>query len=181
MMIELNLLPPEEKELIAGQRNMQRALRLGGFGLFFVLIFLALLASIWLYLSVQLKVIEQVFEKIQNSQTVVELNKFKSEMTQANKKLADYENLGKGIKNYSAALEKLISLAPPGIKFNNLSLKEDNISLEGHADKREILLSFKDALEKSSAFDHINSPLSNFLKQSDIDFSFTLQIKPAAK
>ncbi|MBI4709363.1 MAG: PilN domain-containing protein, partial [Candidatus Portnoybacteria bacterium] len=81
------------------------------------------------------------------------------------------------IKRYSSMIEELASLASGGIKFKELSFNKNEVSLEGLALTRAELLAFKEALEESPDFESVESPLSNLLKQNNIDFSFIFKVK----
>jgi len=176
-MIKLNLLPPEEKTSIIERINLLKIIKMGSFSLFFLLIFLLLLASIWWYLSIQLESADSILKSGEATPQGKALGEFKKEVDQANKLLKSFDSLQTQIINYSFALQKLTEIVPAGINFKSLSISNKDIKLEGHADTREILVSFKDVLESSQYFEKINSPLSNFLKQKDISFSFSFQIK----
>lgn len=176
-MITLNLLPPEEKQKIESVQAQRRILSLASAGLTLILIFLAFLSSIWLFLTVQLNSADLVFKNIQASSQNEVFKKLESEIKQINEKLDRSEALKKGSRHYSFALEKLTELSSYDIKFTSLSVSENKISLSGLTASREALLAFKDSLSQSPYFDKINMPLSNFLKQTDINFSVSFEIK----
>lgn len=176
-MITLNILPPEEKEIIATQQALRKILVMGSLSLVFILIFLLLLSSIWLLLTVQLKSTEAIFKEAEASAQGKAFQELRKEINKINQQLQNVDQLQNKTRNYSFVLERLTELVPPGIRFKNIFINENDIFLKGHATTREALISFKDVLEKSPYFEEIKSPLSNFLKQREIEFSFSFKIK----
>lgn len=177
-MILLNLLPPEEKKIITSHQALRRILIWGSFSLILILTFLALLSSVWWFLLIQLSSIEKNAKEIEASAQGRAFQEFKKEVNKINQTLQHFDNLYQATKIYSLALENLSQSVPPtGLKFRKISINQNEVVLEGYAESREVLLSFKEVLERSLYFEKINSPLSNFLKQYNINFSFNFQIK----
>lgn len=73
---------------------------------------------------------------------------------------------------------KVIARKGDGIKITGLlygKKKEGNeIVVNGVAKDREALLAFAQDVGREQAFSHISLPVSNFAKNKDIDFSFTI-------
>jgi len=176
-MIKLNLLPPEEKQEIASQKTFIKVLSWGFSSFVFVLIFLAMLSSIWLYSLIQLNSIQGIADELEASPQNQIFKDIKKEIDGINQKLQSFNKLKSQEMDYSFYLQKLTELTNPGIKFNSVLFDGNKVSLAGQAVSREALLSFKDALEGSSFFQNVNTPLSNFLKQNNIDFTFSFELK----
>jgi hypothetical protein len=71
----------------------------------------------------------------------------------------------------------------PSIKITEISYEDDSlkgqevikkISIRGNAPSREVLLSFRQALEDSVSFKQVDLPISNFIKGSNIQFYLSL-------
>lgn len=176
-MITLNLLPPKEKEIFVGQKKLRRILSFGTASLFFIFVFLVLLGSVWLYLFVQFNSFEAISQAAYASPQSQAFLQFKKEVDEANSELKYYNQIQQGTKNYSAALEEMARLASDGIKFSSISIDTNKVVTSGEAATRDNLVSFKDRLAASSYFVNLNAPLSNFLKQANINFSFSFGIK----
>ena len=75
-------------------------------------------------------------------------------------------------------LEKMAEIVPSGIYLTNFSYQttDNQIALNGWANWRENLIDFQESLEEDALFKEIEAPLSNLIKQRDIDFSFTLKL-----
>ena len=67
----------------------------------------------------------------------------------------------------------------PSIKITSISYENDpvngkKISVQGNAPSREVLLSFRLALERDVSFKKVDLPISNFVKGSNIKFYLSL-------
>jgi hypothetical protein len=76
-------------------------------------------------------------------------------------------------------LNEIILKKIPSIKITEISYQSDitlgtKISISGKAPSREVLLSFRKALESDVNFSQVDLPISNFVKGSNIVFSLTL-------
>lgn len=75
-------------------------------------------------------------------------------------------------------LKKLPNIKITGISYEadlkSESGEEGAISIEGMAPSREVLLSFRQALEDSNFFKKVDLPISNFVKGSNIQFYLSL-------
>ncbi|MFH0852676.1 MAG: PilN domain-containing protein [bacterium] len=176
-MIKLNLLPPDEKKEIASRNALRRIIAFGSGTLFFIFIFLMLLGSVWLYLSIQLNSIGDLLAKAETNPESQSVQEIKKEVEGINSRL-QYLNKLQGQENdYSEKLAKISELIPAGIILKNISATDKKISLQGNAASREALLLFEGALNTSPDFKNLDSPLSNFLKETDIEFTFMFEIK----
>jgi hypothetical protein len=70
--------------------------------------------------------------------------------------------------------EKLSGIKLSRISYENSPAGGKKISLGGTAASRESLLLFRQALEDSPSFESVDLPISNFIKDSNIEFSLSL-------
>ena len=97
-----------------------------------------------------------------------------------NKKLNLIENAENNKFDVSSRVINTILLTKtPNIKITDISyennlLKGKKISIEGIAPSREVLLSFRQALEDGTGFKQVDLPISNFVKGSNIKFYLSL-------
>ena len=97
-----------------------------------------------------------------------------------NNKLSLIENAKNGKFTISEkVIQAIILQKMPNIKITNISYENDpregkKISIRGIAPSREVLLSFRIALESDSSFKQVNLPISNFVKGSNIEFYLSL-------
>lgn len=180
-MIKLNLLPPQEKEVLALER-IQRWIVLYGSAIFgILLIFVSLLTIIWIFITIQLKSVTSNLDSIQSSFKGQDLITQQTAVASLNSYLEKIDAIQKNQKNYSNLIIFLAGIIPAGVRLDTLSLNEQNeVSLNGFAQRRELVVSLKDALEKSELFSNIESPLSNLVKETDINFYFKFKLQPNA-
>jgi len=76
---------------------------------------------------------------------------------------------------------KIVNSKPTGITINSFVLKKDLksivISVSGVANGRKNLSDFENILNNSGNFSEVKIPVSNFAKNSDINFQFNLSPK----
>ncbi len=71
-------------------------------------------------------------------------------------------------------LKKIPSIKITRISYENDSFKGKKIGISGTAPSREVLLSFRQALENDASFKNVDLPISNFVKGSNIEFYLNL-------
>jgi hypothetical protein len=71
-------------------------------------------------------------------------------------------------------LKKIPSIKITEISYQNNSQTGRKINISGKAPSREVLLSFRRALEDDVAFSKVDLPISNFVKGSNIEFYLSL-------
>ena len=71
-------------------------------------------------------------------------------------------------------LQKMSDISITQITYENTSPGNQKISIRGTAPNRERLLLFRQALEDNTAFEKVDLPISNFVKESNIEFYLSL-------
>ena len=177
-MIRINLLPPQRKKEI-NLDKMNRWLIFFGSGLLIlILIFVLLALNSYFYLLITLSSQQKLIDRSQGGSELQEVNQLEEEINQANQKIDQIYNLQSQFIHWTPVIEELIDLTPSGIYFTNFSYQQtaNQVQLSGHAKKREDLLQLKKSIESSQYFQEIESPLTNLLKQEDIDFNLNFNI-----
>jgi len=176
----INLIPNEEK------KKMSKDFYLRLMVVFFVMLSVSLLvASIALLPAYFLSSVEEVSIntklELQNDEpiflpdqsTLAIIKDLKS-------KLSLVENVQKNKTTFSQkAINEIILKKMPGIKITEISYQNDpqageKMNISGIAPSREVLLSFRRALEDDVAFSKVDLPISNFVKGSNIKFYLSL-------
>jgi|SRR3989338_6586838 len=79
----------------------------------------------------------------------------------------------------SKILDALANHKNAGISLETITITEaGGVLLNGKADTRKTLLEFENALKNSPYLDTISSPLSNVIRESNINFSIQGNLKP---
>ncbi len=179
-MLELNLLPPPEKELLKLDQAQRWLVFYGGAVLFLVLGLTVLLMLVWSFILIQLKTYTQTIKSTEASFQGQSVEHQKSLIADFNQNLATIDQIQKNHRYYSPVLIEIANLMPAGARLEGLSLDETGqVTLSGWSARRTDVLLLKQALEKSTLFTKVDSPLSNLTKQTDISFSFKLEFEPA--
>ncbi len=180
-MIKLNLLPPQEKENLKHERISRWIVFYGVSILGILIIFTALLGAILLYINIQLQAQNKEFSSLQTSLKGTDLKLQQDEIAVFNQELRTITRLQNGQEKYSYFLASLAGLIPAGVRLDTLSGdKNDQIILYGNAQTRNQVIALRDALAQSKLFSDVESPLSNLVKQTDINFYFKFKILPDA-
>lgn len=175
-MIKLNLLPPNEKAIIKSERLRRWICFYGAAITAIAFVFIAFLMITWLVILIQLNAASANMDSIQKTFKKEGVPLQEDGLKTVNRRLRQINDLQQKQVSYYQLLNQLSKLTPPGISLNGLSIDESaKAAIEGLAAQREQVLDFKDRLEKSKYFKNIASPLSNFVKETDINFSFQFE------
>ena len=176
----INLIPKEEKRKMVTYFYYKLVILFLVMGSFsFFIFFLATLPSYFLS-SVKNNIINNKLETQKKEPVPLIDQQTLLVIKDLNNKLDLVENAEKSKFAVSEKVINTIILKKlPNIKINNISYESDSskgkkISIQGIASSREVLLSFRQALEESAAFKQVDLPISNFVKGSNIQFYLSL-------
>lgn len=171
----LNLLPPQQKKELRLDLLSQVIISTAIAVIFMILILALLLLVAQSFLNINSEEIERELVLWQSRAEIRELESLEKKVRELNRELIFLDGLQKEQVRFSLFLENLAKDVPAGIRFDDISVKESNVSIKGYALTRDILLTFKNTLESASYVSNFDFPLSNLVKTTDIDFilSFT--------
>ena len=191
-MIELNLLPPERKQLLAGKKRNRRITAIGAGVVVLLLSVAVALFGASLYVG-----------------TVVSAQKQRIEQTKEDlKRFAGLEKLVITIRDrvtilstsektrllWSKVAEELAAVVPEGVRLSQLSfttLSSPHVQLSGQAENKEKIASLRERLEQSERFgqatirqigqteDAAGNPVATFSIEADL--AGVAAPKPAAQ
>jgi len=106
-------------------------------------------------------------------------NTSQNKVNDINTKLLLLENVQNDFIRWSTFFNFISKKTPEGIKLSRLTIKNKGteISFSGNAKTRNILLSFKEMLEKSAIFENIQFPIQNLLQKENINFEIKAKLK----
>lgn len=179
----INLLPPKEKERIKAEKMRKIIIILWILVFFFLLCLSLVFYSLKIYLTSQVTAQEQKLTNMERSDEIKKIEDFNKEVELANKIMGELESFSKGKVYFSNLIEKISSTVPLGIYFTNFSANlsgsgEVKVAIAGFSQTRDLLLNFKQNLEKESDVFKISMPSSNWTKPLDVLFSINFFIKP---
>ncbi len=176
----INLIPIEEKKEI--RKDFYYRFLVVSFGMLSFLIFISLIAILPAYfMSLERDISMNKKLEMEKNEVMPEIDQ---QAQSAIKELdARLSLLEKATQNKYVFSERVVSevLAQkvPGIKINRISYVNDpldgrKVNINGIAQNREQLLLFRQALEDDSLFKNVDLPISNFVKDSNIEFNLNL-------
>jgi type IV pilus assembly protein PilN len=176
-MLKLNLLPPEEKKELELVNLSRLILSLAGWLSFFLIVFTLLLVSTFFCLSILLQAQDRLIEIRQSDSKMQNLLEIEEKIKQANQRINRVFLKQKESILWTPLLEEIAQIVPQGVYLTSFSYQATNnqINLNGWAQQRENLLLFQKTLEENPTFTDVKAPLANFIKQRDINFSFTFK------
>lgn len=180
----INLIPQEEKKkIIKGFYYKLIVLFLAIMGASFLFAFIAILPSYFLS-SVKDSIANDKLETQKKEpvpmpevETLAVIKDLNNKLTLIEKAESNKFIISKQV------IDVIFSKKLPDIKITAISYENDSndnllsnkkITIEGTAPSREMLLLFRQALEADSAFQHVDLPISNFVKGSNIQFYLSL-------
>ena len=176
-MIRLNLLPPQEKKRLESIKLNHLISFLAVWLSVFLIIFVIFLLSTFFSLSILLQEQRKLIEVRQSDPKTQYLLEIEEKIKQTNQIVKQVQLKQAEVILWTPLLEEISEIVPAGIYLNYFSYRtaKDQITLSGWANYRENLLGFQKSLEESSFFEEIEAPLTNLIKQKDIDFNFTFK------
>jgi hypothetical protein len=184
----INLLPPQQKEELSNEKSLRMFLILGTLILSIVLSFSLVLLLIENYFLWDLSAQKVIFEE---KEGVVALNQeTEDQIREANSFLSQLNSFYQEKYDLTQSLERVYQALPTNTrltKFNFRSLRkrktqdvieiQNQISLSGICPTREILLSFKDNLEKESLFSDVYFAPKSWVDSKNPVFEVTFNLK----
>jgi Tfp pilus assembly protein PilN len=177
MEINLNLIPPAEKEKLLKEKRFKKVLQLE---IMLTLVFLMFCA---VFLSFQYILVESL-----NSQKISiamkekysqhgKISDYDNQFRQANKNISDIVSVERSQFYWSNLFSKLNALVPSGITLEGMVTNDYSVTLGGIASSRDMLTLFKDNLTKESCFSDVNLPLSDLAQKDNAAFEIDFNIK----
>lgn len=186
-MITLNLLPPQEKKNLYYNKLDNLVLICAGEILVAFLILIALFGVTLFTISSQIKIVQKEIDSYEVGIKKEALEELNQKIDKANEKIKRLDLLQENHIRYSGFLEHVSFLIPESAKISNITIIQQaaaqNIpqktifNLHGLASSRDDVLKIKNGLESSVFLEEVETPLSNLVKATDIDFSFSATIK----
>jgi hypothetical protein len=170
----VNLLPPPKKSKL---ENLVRFIFVKNM-LEIVLITAAVLAIslTWSWLTLQ-----EDFNSLSESAIVVsqEFTAQNQEVREANRRLENFNNAGRGFKRILPELLTVADNLPKDITLKSLNINraDSSLSISGTALTRQALLEYQEKLKEITWLENVSSPISRLLQKEDVPFEFKIKIK----
>lgn len=177
-MLSTNLLPPQQKNIIWFE-EMRRYVRF--FAIAAALIFVAasaLLSPSYLPIIITTRDFERRFSMEEETARTLQSAETIGEAKQLKRRLQSLKERFSAPPKASPLLSQFLGELPSGIIVSSFALKKDGeVSMRGEAETRRGLLEFEQILRESEKFEAISSPLSNIIRETDINFFIQGKLK----
>jgi len=175
----INLLPLEEKKKVRGEYFARLTIT----GLFFLLATLAIamvfLISSYVSLNTEESTARERLEAYA-SEEAQDAKEFDQVIKDTNKKLEILQGDDRSKRIYDEVFGVIIG-SKGAVRITGLTYEKDKtdikrVRLAGISPDRESLLAFTNILEQENLFTNVEVPVSNFVKEHDIEFSMEITL-----
>lgn len=173
-----NLLPEALKEILGSQYKKRRTIVSLWVGIITVLfIYIALLPS-YLHVYIDARDIENELAVHKQSQSFKDVDAMVQVVDKTNKDLSLLNDVKSSV-SVTTILESLITEKGPDISFTDIAFTAKTattslITLRGVATDRDALVQLSRTLKGDPQFAEVNVPVSNFVKDKNIEFNVTV-------
>lgn len=177
MRITINLIPKEKKEELEFRRSGRVILKTGVMASFALVVF-----AVFIYFCMQVVgIYESAFDKeIEKAKKNPAYNKIletQSLIEDYYLKSAIIKKQFKGQEQYWKVYQEINTLTPEGVYFKEVIFDGASVTLKGIGKRREDIIALKEGLEREEKFEKIESPISNYIQDSNAEFELKFSVK----
>lgn len=180
----INLLPSEEKEKLIEEKKWKSITILGILLLAFLICISLILYSINIFISGAVKSQKILFDQREKEFKNPQTQALQENLINFNQTLSQIDSFYQSQLNLTEILEKTSQALPPGSYLTSLSLNPELIeegrmscNFSGFSPTREILLEFKENLEKEKLFTDIYFLPTSWVQSKDINFTVNFKVR----
>ena len=172
----INLLPPAKKGAIAEVRKLKAILGWEAVITFIALCFFGFLFALSSLLDFNLALISGMKNNEADGAKYAKIEEYQKEFSQINTQLERLSKIDSDQMYWSSALLALDSAVPDAVGITEITTKDLILSLSGHANTRDNLLTFRDRLSQSDCFSNVDLPVSELVSKDNVDFQMKLNV-----
>lgn len=177
----INILPEQQKSVLKKEYEYRRAVVFFGLVTFALVVSLILLFPSYFLTNMRAQEVSAQLEKVRtdlNSQ--LPPGEIVDGLISAARHAQDLKPFSQSLSIYD--LIKILESRPDSIKINQITFSDKaevgpEISVSGLARDRESLIGFGRVLEERVEFESVDIPVSNFVKETNIEFSLRIDVK----
>ena len=175
----INLLPPGQKEELKQEESFKLALIFGIIVLAFLVSLSLILFSLKTFILSDCRVQEIYLEQKKKEIEDAELQEVEEKIKKYNLILSKLEDFYQGQPDLVLILEKISRSFPEGTYLIKLDFDPQTyqISLDGFSSTREVLIQFKENLERIEGFKDVEFLPASWVYLTDIKFSVNFKVE----
>ena len=172
----MNFLPEENKKIIKKEYLRRLFVVIGIFSFSAISIGIILLLSPYLFLKDQKYNLERQLAVSEERFLRAKIEDIIPLVEELNAKISLLSSEQKNVGEKSAFIKIILEEKTNKIKINDFFFNKGKILIQGLSEDRQSLLSFIDSLKKKKDFKKVESPVSNLIKEKDIEFKLTIEL-----
>lgn len=178
----INLLPPEEKEILILEKRKKIIIILGIMILIPLICFILFLTSIWLYILAEVNTQKIVLQQAQKQYQTASFLHFKGIIQQDNSILNQLNSFYKKEIDINGALQEIASLSrPKNVYMTDLYMtRQDNqkiiATISGISSSRNDLLIFKKTVEADKRIKNPSFSPESWIASENVAFNLTFEV-----
>jgi len=172
----MNFLPEEDKRKTKKEYLRRLFVIVGIFSFLAVSIGIILLLSPHIFLKDQEDNLERQLSVSEERISRGKLENIIPFVEKLNAKISLLNSGGNRVEEKSAFIKIILEEKTNKIKINDFYFDKGKILIQGLSENRQTLLSFVDYLKKKKEFKNVESPVSNLIKEEDIEFRLTIEL-----
>lgn len=178
-MLNLNLLPPDEKINLAYEFRTRAVLRVGWLLIACFFITGVLFLPTMFFLSFQKS---EVARTLELERLREERSGIREEMVRVKAANQEADVVRQNLttrRTSSGLMRELLAAIPAGVSLSDVTYMPltNTVLIGGFSPTRVTFLTFLDGLQKNARVAHVISPVSNVIRDTDITFSVTISLR----
>ena len=174
MKININILPDEQKEKRAIEKEIGIFGRFGFSLIFVLLVLITVLFSAQLILNIEYRSVEDTANNHPGTADV-EMKQTEAFLNEVNASAQKINNISSDTPRWSKVLKKMSDIASPDMRISLIHVEGNHIKLQGFSKSREAFLDFQEKL-KVENYNNINSPISNLVSPKNFNFDIEMDV-----
>lgn len=176
-MLSINLLPPQEKKALWFEETHRMVVFFTVGILIIFVVGSTLLLPTYISIFIETRDRERALALEGEASKKLNLDKVIAR-GRALKSVADTLEVAVQDSGRASRILEFLGNAGPGIVITNLGVRKDNtVAINGRAETRDNLLDYEKTLREKGWFQAINSPLSNIIRETNINFVLEGKLK----
>lgn len=180
----INLLPEEQKMIVRGEYRRRIIIASGWLVALALATNIVLFAPAWLAFTAQERELKRQLDAIEKGALFQQVTAIESLIRQLNFEIRQYRARDREAIRAIPAVDLVLESRGSGVMISVLSFsppktgnEKAQITIAGHASDRAALLAFSDRLKARPFVESVESPISNLLRESDVDYQITAVLR----